>query len=98
MRCVRRPEGALREPRRSGIHDLGGGAACFAIVGAAKTHQSRRVLHLDGCGLTKLEMGSLVDICQVAVVSAMPPTVAELYATRADAMLARGGVTRARAA
>jgi hypothetical protein len=57
------PEGALRELRLSGNHDLGGGAACFAILGALQTHQSLRVLHLDGCGLTKLDMGSLVDIC-----------------------------------
>jgi|EP00900_Chrysochromulina_parva_P027944 hypothetical protein len=57
------PEGALRELRLSGNHDLGGGAACFAILGALQAHQSLRVLHLDGCGLTKMDMGSLVDIC-----------------------------------
>ena len=41
-----------------------------------------------------LEIGSLVDICHVAVVPAMPTTVADLYTIGADAMLARGGVTR----
>lgn len=57
------PEGALRELRLSGNHDLGGGAACFAILGALQKHQSLRVLHLDGCGLSKVEMSSLVEIC-----------------------------------